>query len=505
MSTSLIPVYEPWLSHVPLSSADFNPALGGRNTGKCCQMAINESLFINDGELRLRPGQTFYLGSLSTLELYPTFPCATAFNGSLIAPPQDFWTPYSWCHDNCAGWSVTQDDDLEGWLKPLIAWILPALVFSLAIPRRRRVELPTFIFKTSLHITELLLMPAKITLASFIVTVDTLVWLGFLFAMTGPICLSLVYEAILDAKLLNYVETQIESSRLTVKERAHLLLVLLLGNLETSPTDVDMQRFLEILPDDVAWALPNFKPAIANHGPNGTQPLAPFPHSQLPSRTKSIDIMKTKLLAILDSQPTFGVTVGAPALFYVGSFIWACFEIRSNWGSYFTAHQLAFGMFWMIIPHTAILYSLLLAGNNPSAWEGIVSDQAVAATSGITTQSGSRNQSSSSSSRLKGRNQLGSIRWLPALLKWRGLWRQSSNSKYSAVWLWHRGHNKATWIAKAIEVHRPYMQTACENILGHRLGANLWWSGLSAFFILLVPTFGGMLVRPVWAADRSRC
>jgi hypothetical protein len=500
MSTSLVPIYEPWLSNVPGTSFDFNPALGGRNTGKCCQMAVNESLFIQDGALRLRPGQTFYRGSLSTLELYPTFPCATTFNGSLIAPPQDFWTPYTWCEENCAGWSVTKNHDLEGWLKPLVAWILPALVFSLSIPRRRRIDLPMFIFKTNLHIGGLLLMPAKIVMASLIVTVDTLVWLGILFAMAGPICLSLAYEAILDAKLLTYLEAQIESSRFTVNERAHLLLVLLLGNLDTSPADVDMQNFLHILPDDIPWASASFNSNSVNDDvANGVQaqPVSivhvSTPLANSPTRTRDINIMKTKLIAILDSQPTFGVTVGAPALFYVGSFVWACFEIRSNWGSYFTAHQLALGMFWMIVPHISILYGLLLAGNNPSAWEGIVSYQAVTVTSGLATQASSQN-SASSSSHSKRRKQSLSFQAFSSSLRWHGFWRPSSNSKYSAVWLWHRGHSKAIWIAKTIEEHSPYMESACRNILGHRFGGNLWWSVLSAFLILLVPVFCGMLV-----------
>lgn len=349
-STSLVPLYEPYLTRVPLSSADFNPFLGGRNTGICCLMAVSESLHIQDGRLALRPGQTFYHGSLSTLERYPTFPCTTTFNGSLIAPPQDFWTPYPWCSDRCPGWSVTKVDDMDGWMKPLLAWILPAMVFSLSIPRRRRIELPEFIFTSSLWITDFLLLPPKVALASFIVTIDTLVWLGVLFAMAGPICFSLTYEAILDAKLVRYLEAQVDSTRCSAKERAHLLLTLLLGYLNPSTAEADSQVFLSSLPDHIL--LPGHLPSpiripcasLRSDKTITSQTIeadlragSSSRTSQLPAdsttRAKSIESAKRKLLAILDSQPSFGVTVGAPALFYIGSFIWACFEIRTNWGS----------------------------------------------------------------------------------------------------------------------------------------------------------------------------
>ncbi|KAK8008072.1 hypothetical protein PG991_010623 [Apiospora marii] len=338
-SISLVPLYEPYLSRVPLSSADFNPYFGGRNTGTCCLMAVSESLHIQKGRLALRPGQTLYHGTLATLEQYPTFPCTTTFNGSLIAPPQDFWTPYPWCSDRCPGWSVTKADDMDGWMKPLLAWILPALVFSLSIPRRRRIELPGFIFTHSLHITDFLLLPPKVALASIIVTIDTLIWLGVLFAMAGPICFSLTYEAILDAKLVRYLEAQVDSTRCSVKERVHLLLTLLLGYLNPDTAAADSQGFLSSLPDHIP--LPGHIPSpVRVHYPSLSSDktitsqtieadLRAGPSSrtsQLPvdptTKASSTESAKRQLLAILDSQPSFGVTVGAPALFYIGSFIW---------------------------------------------------------------------------------------------------------------------------------------------------------------------------------------
>ncbi|KAM0198510.1 hypothetical protein ACHAPI_004037 [Fusarium lateritium] len=82
-----------------------------------------------------------------------------------------------------------------------------------------------------------------------------------------------------------------------------------------------------------------------------------------------IHAVQVKLSAMLDSQVKFGSTVGAPILFYIGAFIYSVFDVQSNIGEHPTAHQLAFGMFWMTIPHIAIVSSLLLAGNNPSIWQ----------------------------------------------------------------------------------------------------------------------------------------
>lgn len=320
-SVSLVKIYEPFLSSVPTKGSDFNPYMGGRNTGKCCQMAVNESLYIIDGELRLRPNQTFYRGSLSTLELYPTFPCTTVYNGSLIAPPQDFWTPYSWCLERCPGWTVTRRDNLDGWLKPLVAFILPCVVFCLCIHRRRSVVLPDVIFKTDFYILGILVLPVKLLVASLVAAFDTIIWLGILFAMAGPIFLSLSYEAILDAKLLSYLDSQVRVGGLSIKERAHLLLALLLGNIEMRPAWDDSLEFLHQLPNDPPGAcmLADPKPVAADHAQE--------------RRDLVVADVQMKLQAMLDSQSEFGATVGAPVLFYLGSFVWACFEIQANWGS----------------------------------------------------------------------------------------------------------------------------------------------------------------------------
>ena len=45
-----------------------------------------------------------------------------------------------------------------------------------------------------------------------------------------------------------------------------------------------------------------------------------------------IQTVQVKLSAMLDSQVKFGSTVGAPILFYIGSFIYSVFDVESNIG-----------------------------------------------------------------------------------------------------------------------------------------------------------------------------
>lgn len=71
-------------------------------------------------------------------------------------------------------------------------------------------------------------------------------------------------------------------------------------------------------------------------------------------------------------QHSFGSVVGAPVVFYVGSFVYALIEVGNSLGDNDTSHALAFGMWWMTIPHIAIINGCLLAGNNPNTLEGIV-------------------------------------------------------------------------------------------------------------------------------------
>ncbi|PVH82388.1 hypothetical protein DL98DRAFT_653147 [Cadophora sp. DSE1049] len=217
--------------------------------------------------------------------------------------------------------------------------------------------------------------------AAFIVTVDIVVWQAIVFSIAGPMLVSGIYEALLDNRILNYLESWVQTNALTIQERAHLLFVVLLGNLDFAP----------------AW------------------------------------------------DHSFGSSVGAPVVFYIGSFIYAIFEINETWGSYQSAHPLAIGMLWIMIPHVAIVSSLMLAGNNPSVWQGTTPQRSP--------------ESSSSASRTSDTTQFGlgegvktsitSSRYralstsLAILERFRNPYESVyRNSKYKPAWTWNRGPNR---------------------------------------------------------------
>jgi hypothetical protein len=72
------------------------------------------------------------------------------------------------------------------------------------------------------------------------------------------------------------------------------------------------------------------------------------------------------------AQYSFGSAVGAPVLFYIGAFIYQVISLKKNPGNNDSALSLAFGMWWMVIVHVAIVAGCLLASNNPSSVSAVV-------------------------------------------------------------------------------------------------------------------------------------
>ncbi|KAK1753161.1 hypothetical protein QBC47DRAFT_387900 [Echria macrotheca] len=511
-STSLVDIYRPYLTHLPNDPASFNPFLGGQNFRICCQLAVNESLAIENDTLVIRPGQTFYRGDIAVLERFPQFPCVATFNGTMEGPPQDFWTPYSWCRRRCPGWSLAKPDNFSSWLKPLSAFILPSLIFCLSIPRRRRIHIPRTLFAKPKSLVGALFFLLKIPAASAIVSVEILVWLSVVFAISGPILVSTVYEALLDAATLKFLQQRIGSNSLSVRIRAHALLVVLLGNLDFGPAwhhamlrvrALSQEPILARLsavttpvasstsPSSLKTSFPGVLPAtVPIPSPQGGVSSAAANDGNPPELLS----IKSKLQAMLDSQNSFGTAVGVPVLFYVAAFSWSVYEIESSYGSFSSAHQLAFGLIWMIIPHIALVTSFLLAGSNPNVCQGIVPQEGQLAIDD--------NHSGAASSTLlvRQQHQTGGGGETGSCLKRvlsdgvRAVWREPSYklSPYKAAWVWNRGTNKAMWIARLADEY--HLNSIHDEILQHRFGSILWMSGLLAFVLIFIPVFFGALV-----------
>ena len=326
-STALVEIYRPFLTNVPDDPSRFNPYLGGQSFESCCLLAINESLFIDNDTLRIRPNQTFFRGDMAMLERFPSFPCAATFNGTMEGPPQDFWTPYSWCRRRCPGWAATSPKTFSYWLKPLGAFILPSLIFCLSIPRRRRIEMPTALAASHGPDSTLfgLLIYAVKVLAAFVVsTIDILIWLSVVFAIAGPILVSAIYEALLDAGILRFLQGRLSSNSLSLHSRAHLLLIILIGNLDFDPAWHQSKLLVQDLSKD---------PFLSQSQMAAMEVPGFLSRPGSPASFRDSSSVKVKLRAILDSQSSFGATVGAPVLFYIASFIWSVYEIEASYGT----------------------------------------------------------------------------------------------------------------------------------------------------------------------------
>lgn len=149
------------------------------------------------------------------------------------------------------------------------------------------------------------------------------------------------------------------------------------------------------------------------------------PRPLTPAVTEEIRKTKTRLRTMLNCQYSFGSMVGAPVVFFIGGFIFALLQSLQSLGDEDIALALAFGQWYMIIPHIAIISGLLLAGNNPNILEGIVATQRQEQDEGMS---------------------------------FLGLtFNLTYPSCYKVAWQWHRGHNKKLWIDKLLEtyLHRP--------------------------------------------------
>ncbi|CAK7202713.1 hypothetical protein SEUCBS139899_005440 [Sporothrix eucalyptigena] len=226
--------------NTPLSH---NPVLGGQNFTTCCLKAINDAIevgpsghlqFVNQFQdwIVFDEGESQPLDLLFNYSLRGQFPCTAVYNGDARGAPI-VKVNYTWLAETCPGWQISSTDNLNAWLQPLSGFLIPAIIFCLSVPRRRKLEVPRFLFSPDQGgIKSYLLAPFGAILALVMVSIDTLVWLCICFAFAGPMILSGLYEAMLDNSVLEYLRLKIDESRLTLDMRCRCLMVILIGNLD---------------------------------------------------------------------------------------------------------------------------------------------------------------------------------------------------------------------------------------------------------------------------------
>lgn len=160
--------------------------------------------------------------------------------------------------------------------------------------------------------------------AAVLVVLDTIAWLMTIFALSGPILLSAIYEAFLDSRLLEYVHD--ERSKLSVAQRARLLYIILVGNLDMNSEGDE---------EDVSNGPWN---RIDGRTPEDECLLKGLKTDRPPKAV--VETSETHLRTMLASQYSFGVTVGAPVVFFCASFIYTLIDNFSVLGDNDTSHAL---------------------------------------------------------------------------------------------------------------------------------------------------------------------
>lgn len=564
--------------------------LGGQNLTTCCIQAVKDSLEVVDGHFSLVdghegwimiPNNASYDYPLDMLYEYSNrgqFPCTATYDGDPYGAPV-VSVNYTWMNANCSGWQLSSTDNLNSWLQPLSGFLVPAVIFCMSVPRRRKIEVPPSLFAADqAGIMNYLLAPLGAMAALVMVSADTILWLCTCLAFSGPMIVSGLYEAMLDNRVLEYLRLKISERKLTLDMRCRCLMVILIGNLDLVwNTDVEGgsggyidSSQLDVTdgansPDGLTGERERLHLHLHQHSDSGEEPLfgplrqQPSPHAawegihlsplglptiptstvpgvhvtppepsesdappasspavgaplmrqasgestvassfgsmetdqaahsssdrdrddpllaspwlhmeeflyslrlyddDIPSRGHSprqykkhlppcdqgihchdythyeqpmrrtpateneIAQMKTRLKTMLHCQYSFGSVIGAPVIFFLGGFIFTFLQSLATLGAEDIAIGLAFGQWFMIIPHIAIISGLLLAGNNPNILEGVLAVNR---------------------------------KYHHDDLKIFGLtYGLAYPSCYKVAWLWNRGHNKKQWLNTLIDTY----------------------------------------------------
>lgn len=355
---------------------------------RCCDIALQTLAYLN----KSIPHDDYKCGQVYEATIPP-------------APPLLVST--SWCRKKCSGYALSAPSDTNAWAAPLIQYILPAVIFSMTIPRRLVLSPPRWFFDFNInHMSGLIKALFSLCVAGVIVTLDTAVWVFIIMVAPAPFIFSGLLEVVLDYRIIrNLMSSHTDQGKdqpvgLDRAQRVQLLTAVLAGNLGIEGIPADPQGELGTVLD------------INKHP----------------------EEVKLHLGAMLACQYPFGAAVGAPILLYIGSFVYTLATIRNSDGDRETARALAFGIWWMNIVHVSAISGCLLASNNPTTAGAIVKLRRVKV--GLQARLGYADKRSEMEDKIQAR-----------LEAWSRL-PLSYKARYEPVWMWTRGKSKAGWLRR---------------------------------------------------------
>ena len=399
------------------------PINAGKGVGtECCRLAVQEFAYLNQSiaPSDCRCGQRY---------------------AQDLPPAPELLVPTEWCRSRCSRFAVSPPSDTAAWVNPLIQYILPAVIFSMTIPRRLVLEPPRWFFDFSPHTANGLIKAAfSLCIAGLIVILDTVLWISMIMSAPGPFIFSGLVEALLDYRIIRNLDSSHTPDGedypvgLDRKERVHLLTVVTAGNLAIEGVPADPQSELQA--------------ALDIYG-----------------KPEEVDV---HLRALLACQIPFGATVGGPVLFYIGAFAWSLVSLRNTGREQDTARALAFGIWWMGIVHVAAISGLLLASNNPSTAAAIVKLRR------ITMSLRRRLRLAEQRDEMEDRIQAQIEAWSRLSLTY--------EARYEPVWMWNRGKSKALWLHRTGAWDHPWFRKKIEMTIQGWIAL-----GLVTYFLVLFP------------------
>jgi hypothetical protein len=336
------------------------------------------------------------------------------------------------CQATCSGWQIASKSETNIWALPFFGFILPAVVFSMVVPRKRVLTLPDWMFEIWETSRKRFMSKIALALGSFVVAViDNVCWVFTIFAFAGPMIVGALEEAVLDFKILKHGHPDAIPQR-----RLELLSTVVVGNLEVD--------------DSVADRI--FRGLLCDKGSvDARRPL-------------NIPAAKVHLSCILDAQMEFADVVGGPVLFYVISFAYALNNGSNDRADTSVSLALAFGMWWMSLVHVSMVSGCLLASNNPSTLRAVLGDDF------------DNNDQLDPPDRTPLAKAL--PRWCP--LRFPLVYPKT----FKSAWLWNRGREKHKWIARIPVFVDRITIVWWEYIL----------IGLAAILLILIPSILGLIV-----------
>ena len=256
---------------------------------------------------------------------------ATSENATQITYPADGVVVYSilwsWfvntpsCLQNApSNLTITAD-----FILVLTSFALPAVIFSTVIPRRWRLDMPErFLTVDRNRIRNIAKLFLSIPAICLVATVDMIGWIICIMTFAGPMAFSGVQEMLLDFRVVKFLE---RNPKTPARETLETIVALLCGNYDQDPDDPTSRINSSLIPSQ-------------------------------PTET-SLQGATTRLVTILNSQTSFGATIGIPAVFFLGGFWYNASQGNPPRGA------VSYGIFLIVLVIVTIISGTLLAGNSP--------------------------------------------------------------------------------------------------------------------------------------------